>query len=393
MITRPYHPYSNRNSKNNRFVILIYIVSVLNITFSVFWEGFGYLDEFLVLILGGYAICNTSLMRLKEFRIVLGFMAFYLIYSLFWGANISQAVVLDFFVFLKPFICFYTLYNLKATWSARFRELMKRLFLVMGIYCWCIAPFIDTIYSNTAGYYPVCTLSAISYLYFSRQEKRDWRIALILLLPGVLSLRSKFFTALICFIYLSFFLKDKKLTLSVRSFIIICLLAAVSLYVSFEKFSGYFITGVDNGLARGILYHTSFQIFGDFFPFGSGFGSFASEAAARYYSPIYYKYGIDTTFGLSPENYATSNNFLTDTFYPTLAEFGVFGLGLYLWFWVKQWNTANRVFNSNYRITLFLIFFMTIQNIADATFTSSMGVPIMMLLGMTYSDTSYKKTT
>lgn len=388
----PISPISKRNSRNNRFVILIYVVSVLNITFSVFWEGLGYLDEFLVLILGGYAICNTSLMRLKEFRIVLGIMAFYLIYSLFWGANISQAVVVDFFIFLKPFICFYALYNLKPTWSIRFRKKMKRLFLTLGIYCWCIAPFIDTIYSNTAGYYPACTLSAISYLYFSKQEKRNWCIALILLIPGVLSLRSKFLTALICFIYLGFFLKDKKLTMSVKSFIIICLLAVVSLYVSFEKFSAYFITGVDNGLARGILYHTSFQIFGDFFPFGSGFGSFASEAAARYYSPIYYKYGIDTIFGLSPEDYATSNNFLSDTFYPVLAEFGVLGLGLYLWFWVKQWNRANRIFNSNYRITLFLIFFMAIQNIADATFTSSMGVPIMMLLGMTYSDTDYKKT-
>lgn len=388
----PISPISKRNSRDNRFVILIYVVSVLNITFSVFWEGLGYLDEFLVLILGGYAICNTSLMRLKEFRIVLGIMAFYLIYSLFWGANISQAVVVDFFIFLKPFICFYALYNLKPTWSIRFREKMKRLFLTLGIYCWCIAPFIDTIYSNTAGYYPACTLSAISYLYFSKQEKRNWCIALILLIPGVLSLRSKFLTALICFIYLGFFLKDKKLTMSVKSFIIICLLAVVSLYVSFEKFSAYFITGVDNGLARGILYNTSFQIFGDFFPFGSGFGSFASEAAARYYSPIYYKYGIDTIFGLSPEDYATSNNFLSDTFYPVLAEFGVLGLGLYLWFWVKQWNRANRIFNSNYRITLFLIFFMAIQNIADATFTSSMGVPIMMLLGMTYSDTDYKKT-
>lgn len=389
----PYYPRPKRGSKNNLLITIVYVVSVCNIIFSPFLKGFGYLDEFLVLILGGYAICNTSLIRLKEFRVVLGFLFFYLMYSFFWGTNINQAIVLDFFIFLKPFICFYTLYNLKATWTSRLRSALKKLFFALGIYCWCISPFIDTIYSNTAGFYPACTLSAISYLYFSKQEKKDWHIALILLIPGILSFRSKFYTALICFIYLVFFLKDKKLTMSLRSLIIVCLLAIISIYVSFEKFSGYFITGVDDGLARGILYHTAYQILGDFFPFGSGFGSFGNEAAARYYSPIYYKYNIDSIFGLSPLDYGTSNNFLTDTFYPILAEFGICGIGLYVWFWIRQWKTANKIFNSNYRITLFLIFFMTIQNIADATFTSALGVPVMMLLGMTYSTANNKKTT
>ena len=135
-----------------------------------------------------------------------------------------------------------------------------------------------------------------------------------------------------------------------------------------------------------LLYYTSVEILTDYFPFGSGFGSFGSEAAARYYSPLYYKYEIDSVYGLSPLDYGTSSNFLVDAFYPVLSEFGIIGIILYTIFWIKRWNMANILFNHNYQISIFIFFFMAIQNIADVTFISSISVPIMMLLGFTYSN-------
>ena len=60
-------------------------------------------------------------------------------------------------------------------------------------------------------------------------------------------------------------------------------------------------------------------MFKDYIPFGSGLGSFGTAAAAKEYSPLYYKYQLDNVWGLNPEN----PMFLADAFYPTLAEFGV----------------------------------------------------------------------
>lgn len=52
-------------------------------------------------------------------------------------------------------------------------------------------------------------------------------------------------------------------------------------------------------MARAMLYVTSFEIFKDFFPFGSGFASFASHSSGVYYSPLYAKYGIENVKGIS----------------------------------------------------------------------------------------------
>lgn len=73
---------------------------------------------------------------------------------------------------------------------------------------------------------------------------------------------------------------------------------------------------------------TSMQILYDYFPFGSGLGSFGTFASAEYYSPVYSAYGIDHLWGLSKDMPA----FICDAFYPELAQFGVAGVILYFAF-------------------------------------------------------------
>ena len=81
-------------------------------------------------------------------------------------------------------------------------------------------------------------------------------------------------------------------------------------------------------MARAMLYVTSFEIFKDFFPFGSGFASFASHSSGVYYSPLYAKYGIENVKGISKNNYS----YIADTYYPCLAQFGIIGVFLYILF-------------------------------------------------------------
>ena len=187
------------------------------------------------------------------------------------------------------------------------------------------------------------------------------------------------------FIYLFFFL-GKRIKFSFKYIIVLLTLITSIIYVNWEKFSFYFISGYDEGLARSLMYYTSLIIFVDYFPFGSGFATFGTEAAARYYSPLYYKYDLHVVYGLRFEDYGTSNHFFCDTFYPILAQFGIVGVFLYFIFWLKRWKEGKMIScKIEYQLFLFLFITMIIQNIADNTFTGPYSVPIMMTLGLLLS--------
>src|SRR5699024_8630698 len=118
--------------------------------------------------------------------------------------------------------------------------------------------------------------------------------------------------------------------------------------------------------ARFALYATSFKIFGDYMPFGCGLGTFATHASRVDYSPIYGEYGIDYIWGLS-KSYSA---FISDTYYPSLAEFGVVGLVLFVLFWFYIIKKAFSFFmkTNDTRLiimSLLIIGFLAIENVAD----------------------------
>jgi hypothetical protein len=84
------------------------------------------------------------------------------------------------------------------------------------------------------------------------------------------------------------------------------------------------------------MYISSFNISTDYFPFGSGMGTFASlSSIAGQYSQIYYDYGINNIGMNNPEDVANGKHTLLDTYWPHIfGELGLFGsiLFLYLWF-------------------------------------------------------------
>jgi hypothetical protein len=79
--------------------------------------------------------------------------------------------------------------------------------------------------------------------------------------------------------------------------------------------------------ARSRLYSTGEQIAAEDFPFGVGFGRFASYPSRLYYSPVYYQYKLSTVWGLSP----TYPNFIDDTSWPSvIGETGYGGFAVYI---------------------------------------------------------------
>jgi hypothetical protein len=80
--------------------------------------------------------------------------------------------------------------------------------------------------------------------------------------------------------------------------------------------------GTQTQSPRQVLYRTSAHIARDFFPFGGGFGSFASQASIIKYSPLYARYGLSNTYGFR----ANDPIMVHDASWATvLAEGGVIG--------------------------------------------------------------------
>jgi hypothetical protein len=75
--------------------------------------------------------------------------------------------------------------------------------------------------------------------------------------------------------------------------------------------------------ARVALYQASVLVARDHFPLGAGLGRFGSWMSRTNYSDVYYEYGLDEVYGLSPD----FPTFVTDTFWPqVLGEMGLVGL-------------------------------------------------------------------
>jgi hypothetical protein len=104
-----------------------------------------------------------------------------------------------------------------------------------------------------------------------------------------------------------------------------------------------------SNVARNVLYATGFRIALDMFPFGAGFGKFGGWISVKYYSDLYYKYGIATVYGLSEEKFS----FMADTFWAMiLGETGFIGAIILILIYVRFFKmTASTLTND--RNTIF----------------------------------------
>lgn len=140
---------------------------------------------------------------------------------------------------------------------------------------------------------------------------------LMLSFVAALTFRTKAIASIL-FILLVYFLYIKS---KIRSKIILGGLGAVGIF-SFGYGQLVFYFGHAT-FTRSILLRDSIILAKNCFPLGTGFGTFASNIAATYYSPLYYQLGYTFIQGMSP-NY---NVFLSDSFWPiVIAQAGFIGL-------------------------------------------------------------------
>lgn len=349
--------------------------------------GFSSVDEAMTILLFVYTLLmynsNRSINKRpwKEFIVCLSVIAFYTLYSFLYGVNVADSVWLDLMQEIRPYIIIF------CTWilNPRFTKKQKKWMLgtmVLTLFSW-IAYHPQTLDTQVEAEFPVLGQLAIctgmSWYLFTKETKRNRNIALLLVLTGMMAPKFKFMGEVVCFIGFVYFVKNRLNFKSPKTIIYAVLLVTVILMVTWTRFDTYYVSGLSNDqLARPMTYKTSLQILWDYFPLGSGMGSFACNGAWKYYSPLYYEYHLDEVWGLSE-----GGGFICDAYYPTLAQFGIVGVFFFCWFWKRRLVAFNQIVDMRYyRVAMLTFCCLAIEQTADSSWLSGKGMGYCMLIAL-----------
>lgn len=379
---------------------IIYFPVCIAFTYVV---DFDWSDEILTVLLLTYALgkrryLEKNKLRTTEISIYILLMVYYLAYSLIIQVTTPRGVFLDILQQVRPYAVFYLTWMMAPEFTNKQKRRIK-LVMFLSFFGYLVAfifkPSLVTPFGGeeSAALGQIALCCAMVYYLFSKQTKLNRNIAILIMLLGLISGKSKYFGECVVFIALVVFVKSKINYTSVATLLKVAALGAVVIFFTWTKFNAYYVEGFQEdaeAMARPVTYETGIKImFKDYIPFGSGLGSFGTAAAAKEYSPLYYKYQLNTIWGLNPEN----PMFLADAFYPTLAEFGIVGLFFFLWFWKRRLWEANKIHNLiYYRMALMCILALALESTADSSYLSGKGMGYFMILALCLNSAGVKKT-
>lgn len=369
----------------------IYFPTCIAYNETVSW--FSSIDEIMTGILIAYTIFQKGKRSIdrkpwKEYIQFWGILSFFTVYSLMFGRNVTNGVLLDFIQELRPFSVIYCTWILNPRFSRTQKNWMLGV-MVITLFSWIYYHPVSAFEAANGiqaefpilGQLAICT--GMSWYLFTDNDQKNKYIALALVLTGLIAPKFKFMGEVVCFVYIMFVLKRRLNFKSPKTVWTIVLLMVSVLFVTWERFDAYYVSGwsgegESGRMARPETYKTAIQILWDYFPFGSGMGSFACNGAWKYYSPLYHEYNLDNVWGLGQ-----GGGFICDAYYPTLAQFGVVGLFFFVLFWKRRLLNFNEIKDLKYYRVAFITFFcLAIEQAADSSWLSGKGMGYCMLLGL-----------
>lgn len=173
---------------------------------------------------------------------------------------------------------------------------------------------------------------------------------------------------------------EKTTKLKKKKVLPIIIVLGVALYVIFiDRFRIYLSWGMTS--ARLALYVVCIKIAIDFFPLGSGFGTFGSFLSGKYYSNIYTMYGLSHVQGLRIDQY----NYISDTFWPwVIGQYGFIGGILYIYLIIGFIKRQFMQIKSYDKIVGFFVLWMYVllASMMEAFFTNATGVALALILSL-----------
>lgn len=370
-----------------------------------------YLDElgsfaFLAIALAD-CLLNRNFKRYVPLFVMVGVMLFYLVYTLmFKSYNTTPYVLMDFVLEIKPFLPLLVIMAIRPTFSAGEKATIKVICVINTV---LVLPFymmknymVEQLIVNLAYCGAIAFTSAVFYLLCCVKpdgtlERKDKIIVLVLLACGIPCMKAKFLSEAVIMAFLLTAYRPMMFRGFKPQYILLALLLVAGVIaVSWNKISYYYLTGnsdtfdpkVVQSFARPVLYATAGLIIADYTLLGSGLASFASYASATNYSSLYYEYGIDKVYGLSE----TMPDYITDAYYPSLAQFGVIGIILFIVFWRWVYMKLLRPLRENPERQRYLfiagvmgICFVIIESTSDTLFSQSSGMIVVSIIGYAIS--------
>ncbi len=133
---------------------------------------------------------------------------------------------------------------------------------------------------------------------------------------------------------------------------------------------------------RNLLTSTGFKIANDYFPMGSGFGTFGSYISGAAYSPLYHMYNLSSIWGLTKNN----SFFISDTFWPMiLGQFGYIGLLLFTLLILQFFLLIKKLRKIDSNILLFCLIpfiYLLVSSTSESSFVNYYSVNLFMIIGM-----------
>lgn len=213
-------------------------------------------------------------------------------------------------------------------------------------------------------------------------EKKVLTISIIIMFIILIStLRFKAIGALAAIIMLSIIIDKTNKKMSFSKIGIIAIITAIFAYNQIIN------TFINNDLtARSQLLIKSLEIMKDYFPIGTGFGTYGSYISSINYSEVYYKYELNTVYGLEPSNPV----FICDSFWPMVfGQFGFIGALLYLYILYLVYKKIQHSFsieNKYFYIAKYCCFsYLLISSIAETAFVNPLAIPLAIIIGIDLS--------
>lgn len=326
--------------------------------------------------------------RVKEVNLFFIVVAFFFLYSVFFSVNRSyEAIVLDAIQQIKPFVFFYFFFNFNVQLNELQKYSLSRISLYLAVLSFVIGisldyQFYSGLFSHPAEYGIKMFVYGLLFYYYSEDKKKSKNIFLFIITLGLMSMRSKYYGYYIISVYLLYFLKSK-IRVSVKFLLTFFLLGSIILYFTQEKLIAYLGEDAMESQARTVLYLSSPRVLMDYPIFGSGLATYATWFSGVYYSPLYSLYGIDNVWGISEE----FTDFIADTYFPELVQFGLCGILLFLMFWGKRIFAINKCYYNNredYYIGWIIISFVFIESVASPMLVSLNSlIPLYLLAKIT----------
>ena len=233
------------------------------------------------------------------------------------------------------------------------------------------------VFGNQGRYGIIVAVSLLIVLATEPRPKRRKLYILVAIADMIFSTKGVVYVIIPIFLMLWFIFEKIEKTGEIKTWIVV-LVVIVGVLVSSFQITTYLL---DASAPRALLIRYGFVTANTYFPFGSGFGTYGSEIAAQYYSPLYMEYGWADKWMMGLKN----GNALNDNHMATIiGESGYFGLVLFLmlfWIMFRQINQV-RMTSQVKAMTMSLFICMMICFLATGIAKSSIGVMVFIALGV-----------